>query len=169
MRNSRKGAQGVGDRVVADSRHACRCGRGRRVLAVVRARDQRLGREDVVPGELDSVDPESPRNHVDARALQDAELGVAVRLERAVPVEVVRLEIQEDGHVARELVDVLELETGELTHDPRVRRQRPVEPRQRPADVAGDRHESTRGSKHRTEQLGRGRLAVRARDADERV
>ena len=49
-----------------------------------------------------AVEPEPARHDRRARALEDAELRVAVRLERAVAVEMVGLEVEQDGDVARE-------------------------------------------------------------------
>ena len=102
-------------------------GGGRRggVLAVVRAADQRLGRQRVVGRELDPVEPEPARHDLRARALEDAQLRVAVGLERAVAVEVVGLEVEQHRDVAGELVHVLELERRQLADDP-VRRARPT-------------------------------------------
>ena len=65
-----------------------------------------------------AVEPEAARHDLRARALEDAQLRVAVRLERAVPVEVVRLEVEQHGDVARELVHVLELERRQLADHP---------------------------------------------------
>ena len=110
--------------------------------------------------------PEAARHDLRARALEDAELRVAVGLEGAVPVEVVGLEVEEDGDVAGERVDVLELEARELADDPGVRRRDLRRRRQRPADVAGDLDGPAGGAEDRAEQLGRRRLAVRPRDAD---
>src|SRR6185295_17933413 len=66
-------------------------------------------------------------------------------------------------------MDVLELEARQLAHDPGVSVERTVEARQRTADVARDRDRPIGGTEHRTEQLARRRLAVRAGDTDERV
>ena len=52
------------------------------------------------------------------RPLEDAELRVAVRVEGAVAVEVVRLEIEQHSDLAGELVDVFELKGRELADDP---------------------------------------------------
>src|SRR5581483_859457 len=71
--------------------------------------------------------------------------------------------VEEHGDLARELVDVLELEGRQLADDPRGR----LDPREGPADVAGDRDVAAGGAEDRAEQLGRRRLAVRAGDADE--
>ena len=82
----------------------------------------------------------SPRGTIFvAGPLEDAQLRVAVRLEGAVPVEVVRLEVEQDGDVARERRDVLELEARELADDPRARLDLAVELGERAADVAAPR------------------------------
>ena len=47
--------------------------------------------------------PEQRRHDLRARTLEDAELRVAVGLERAVPVEVVRLEVEQHRDLAGEL------------------------------------------------------------------
>ena len=107
--------------VVVDAGGARGGRRGGGVLAVVRAGDARLGGQRVVGGELDAVEPEPARHDLRARALEDAELRVAVRLEGAVPVEVVGLEVEEHGDVAGERVHVLELEARELADDGRAR------------------------------------------------
>ena len=59
-------------------------------------------------------------------------------LERVMPVEVVGLEVEEDGDARTQRLDVFELERRELAHDPRLRRGRADEGRERTADVAGD-------------------------------
>jgi hypothetical protein len=83
----------------------------------------RLGRQRIVRGELDrAVDPEAAGRNLMAGPLEDPELGVAVALECAVAVLVVRLEVQQQGLLQLELVDVLELEGGELDDDPGVLR-----------------------------------------------
>ena len=46
------------------------------------------------------------------------QLGGSVRVERAVAVEVIRLEVQQHRHLERELVDVLELEGRQLADEP---------------------------------------------------
>ncbi len=90
-------------------------------------------------------------------------------LEGAVPVEVVGLEVEEDRDPRLQRVNVLELERGELADDPCVRRRSADERRQRATDVPGHLHRFTRRAKHRTEELGRGRLPVRPGDAENRV
>ena len=86
--------------------------------------DQRLGRQRVVGRELDPFEPEAARDDLRPRPLEDAQLRVPVGRERAVPVEVVGLEVEQNGDVAGELVDVFELERGQLADDP-VRLARP--------------------------------------------
>ena len=81
-----------------------------------------------------------PRGHdrgvAFALVLEDAELRVAVGLERAVPVEVVGLEIEQHGDARPKFVDVLELEAGDLADDDLLGLHLPVEVGQRAADVA---------------------------------
>ena len=126
------------------------------------AADKRFGWERLVGCELDPVEAEASRDDPGAGALEDAELRVAVRLEGAVAVEVVRLEVQENGDLAGELVDVFELEARELADDPGPRLDLAVEVGQRAADVPGDRC-----LQHDAEQLAGGRLAVRPRYAED--
>ena len=102
-----------------------------------------------------------------ACSLEDAELGRAVGVEGAVPVEVVGLEVEKDGDVAGERVDVLELEARELAHDPRILGGSLGGLGERPPDVAGDLDGTAGGTEDRAEQLGRRRLPIRAGDADE--
>ena len=96
--------------------------------------------------------------------LEDPQLGGPVRVEVAVPVEMVGLQVEQHRDPGPEAVDVLELEARELADDPVVRRDVADELAERSADVPG----GTR-AEHRAEQLGRRRLAVRARHADDRV
>ena len=58
VRNARKGAERLGDRVVRDSGDSCSRSRSGRVLTVVPAADQRLGRQRIVGRERDPVEPE---------------------------------------------------------------------------------------------------------------
>ena len=90
------------------------------------------------------------RHHLRARSLEDAQLRVAVRLERPVAVEVVRLEVQQHRHVAGELVHVLELERRELADDP----VRGADRSERRADVSRDDDVAAR-------RRGRSRRAAR--------
>ena len=66
-------------------------------------------------------------------------------------VEVVGLEVEEDGDVAGERVDVLELEARELAHDPRALRRRERGVGERPADVAGNFDGPACGAEDRAE------------------
>ena len=169
MRHAGERAQRFRDRVVAD---ACRARGGRRrggVLAVVQARDERLGRQRIVGRELDAVEPEPARHDLRARALEDAQLRVAVRLEGPVPVEVIGLEVEQHRDIARELVHVLELEARELADDGRARLDLLGDVGERAADVAGDLDAAAGRAQDRAEQLGRRRLPVRAGHADQRV
>src|SRR5204862_4024008 len=117
VRDAREGAKRLGDPVVVDAGGACSRGGGGGVLTVVPAADERLGGERIVGRELDPVETESARDDLSASALEDAQLRVAVRLERAVAVEVVGLEVEQDGDLTRELVHVFELGAGDLADD----------------------------------------------------
>ena len=146
--------------------------RGRGVLAVVRAGDARLGRERVVGGELDAARRarERRRSRAARRRVVRASgcskirsLASRVRLERAVAVEVVGLEVEQDGDRGRsvstssswndESSQTIQASGGDLAD----------ERRQRAADVAGDLDRPSGRAEHRAEQLARRRLAVRAR------
>ena len=163
VRHAGEGAQSLGDRSSAIP--------AARAAAVAAAAFSRLcaPRISGSAGSSSSAEnsipsrPSPARDDLRARALEDAQLRVAVGLERPVPVEVVGLEVEQHRDVAGELVHVLELERRELADDP-LRRARSSERR---ADVAGDRDVTSRGAEDRAEQLGRRRLAVRAGDADE--
>ena len=54
----------------------------------------------VVGGELDALEAEAARDDLRLGTLEDAQLRVAIGLERAVPVEMVGLEVEQDGDVA---------------------------------------------------------------------
>ena len=79
-----------------------------------------------------------------------------------MPVEVVGLEVEQHRNLAGELVDVLELEAGELADDAVAGLDLAVELGERAADVARDRR-----LQHHSEQLAGRRLAVRPGHADE--
>ena len=83
-----------------------------------RAREQRLGGQGVVRGELRAGQAEPARDDPVHRPLEDAQLGGAVVLEGSVTVEMIRGEVEQHGDLERELVDVLELERRELADDP---------------------------------------------------
>ena len=84
-----------------------------------------------------------------------------------MPVEVIGLEVEQDGDVAGERMDILELEARELADDPRVFRGGFGRVGESAADVSGDFDGPSRGAEDRAQQLGRRRLAVGAGDADE--
>ena len=157
-------AQRLGDRLVGDADRARGGGRGRCILAVVPAADERLRRQGIVAGVDRSGQREPARDDPRLGPLEDAQLRVAVALEGAVPVEMVGLEVEQDGDAAAELVDVLELERGQLAHDP----VGVVDAAQRAADVPGDGDVPPVGTEDGAEELARRRLAVRAGDADDR-
>ena len=178
MLDAGKAAQGLGDGALGDARCAggrhCRC----RVLAVVTARDQRLRGERVVVAELDALRcardgaPAARHDGGIARPLrrEEAQLGVAIRLEAAVAVDVVGLKVEQHGDARREGVDVLELERRGLADDPRVLGDSlPAvgDAGDRPPHVARDLHRPPGGTEDRADQLGGGGLAVGARHGDE--
>jgi hypothetical protein len=102
-------------------------------------------------------------------ALEDPKLRPLVRCEVAVTIEVVGLEIREDGDAWAQRLDVFELEGRELAHDPGVGLDGTDQRRQRATDVARDLHGHAPGLEHRAEQ-GRGRrLPVRSGDPGERI
>ena len=84
MLDAGEGDERLGDRRVGHAELARDPRRGRCVLAVVGAADPRLGGQRLVGAPLDRL----------PGALEDAELRVAVRLEGAVAVEMVGLEVQ---------------------------------------------------------------------------
>ena len=159
------------DRVLANAESAGSRGRRSRVLAVVRARDQRLGGQVVVRGEFDAPPgprhgPEATRHHGDVvrgLVLEDPQLRVAVPLEASVPVEVIGLEVQENRDPGPKGLDVLELEARQLADDALGLPHLAFELAQRPPDVSGRRR-----AEDRPQQLRGGRLPVRAGDADDR-
>src|SRR5207302_7357683 len=150
-------SQRRGDRVILDPGRPRRCSGSGRILAIVRAGNERLRGQRIVVRELDALGAagdyvEAARNDRDVRlglVLEDAQLRVAIGVIRAVTIEVVRLQVQQDGDARPETVDVLELEARELAHDPRVARNRVVESRQRAADVADNLYGSLRGAEDR--------------------
>ena len=117
--------------------------------------------------------PESPAARPRRRpalVLEDAQLRVAVGVERAVAVDVVRLEVEQHGDARPQRLDVLELERRELAHDPGVRRGT----RRRATSADGrccrpPRPGRPAASKIGAEQRRRRRLPVRAGDAEDRV
>src|SRR5207247_6771281 len=106
----------LGDRRVADAGGARGRSGGGGVLSIVCTRDPRLRRQRILRAEFDPVEPQAWRHDRRPCALEDAELRVAIRLEGAVAVEMVGLEVEENGDVAGERVHVLELKARELAH-----------------------------------------------------
>ena len=103
-----------------------------------------------------------------ALALEGPELRGGVRLERPVPVEVVRLEVRQHRDPRPERLDVLELEA---TTARRRSTRRRLDARRRATSAAGRCCRRPRPPapplEHRAEQRRRRRLPVRPRDADQ--
>ena len=158
-----------GDRVVADAYRARGSRRGGGVLPVVQAGDARLGGQGIVGRKLDAVEPHPARHDLGARALEDPQLRVAIRVEGSVTVEVIRLEIEQHRDIAGELVHVLELEARELADDGRAGLDLLRDVGERSPDVPGDLDPAPRRAQDRAEQLRRRRLSVRSGDPDQRV
>ncbi len=175
MRYAWEASEPVRDRVVTDPGCTSRRGRGCRVLAIVRAGDPRLRRQRIVARELDAArfsgdGAEAGGEHgrvARLLPLEQPQLRVSVLLEAAVPVEMVGLEVEQDADARPERVHVLELERGELEHEPGAVRR--LEPADRCADVAGDLDGYAAGTEDLADELGGRRLAVRAGDADDRA
>ena len=136
------------------------------------ARNPRLGRQRVGGVELD---PRRASRHAaeaareDGRVavalvLEDAELRVAIGVERAVAVEMIGLEVEEQRDTGPKLVHILELKARDLADDQLLRLGRTVEIAECAADVAGDRR-----PEHDAEELARGRLPVRPGNPEDRV
>ena len=81
-----------------------------------------------------------------------------------MPVEVIGLEVQQNGDPRPELVDVLELERGQLADDELLGLDLAVQLCERAPDIPGDGR-----AEDEAEPLRRRRLAVRAGDAQDRV
>jgi hypothetical protein len=177
MRDALERTQGLGDRVVVDPGGAGGGGRRGRILAVVRAGNERLRRKLVVARELDALGaarnrPEAARHDrrvLGGLALEHPQLDVRVGFERSVAVEMVGLEVEEDADLRLERLDVLELKRGELADDPRIVADGADERGQRHPDVPGDLDGTARRTEHGTEELARGRLAVRPGHAEDGV
>ncbi len=84
-------------------------------------------------------------------------------------VDVVGLEVEQHGDARPKRLYVLELEGGELAHDPRVLGNRADEARERPADVPRHFGGNARRGEDGAEQRGRRRLPVRAGDPENGV
>src|SRR5207244_541423 len=99
VRDAGKGVERERDLLVRHAEGARRSRRGGGVLAVVAAAESRLRGQRVVPGELDATPRhplEATRHDGDLATFEDAQLRRPVRLERAMPVEVVGLEVEQD-------------------------------------------------------------------------
>ena len=144
VRHTFERAQRVGDRVIGKAGRTSRSSRGGGVRAIVCTGHARLCRQRVVRGEV-------LRTDLRLRALEDAQLRVAIGLERPMPVEMVGLEVEQDCDVARERHDVLELEARELAHDPRPRLHGQRNFAQGHVLVAGEHGVDARRGEHRAQ------------------
>ena len=79
------------------------------------------------------------------------------------------VEVEQHGHLARERLDVLELEARQLAHDPRAGLDGERHLAERSVLVAGEHGVFARGGEHGAEQPDGGRLPLRAGDPDHRV
>jgi hypothetical protein len=176
VRHAGERAQRAGHRL---RRHA-RLDRGRRraagVLEVVLAAEADLPRRKRQRPELDA--PPLPRDlearrhdrHLVRRLVaEQPQLRVPVCLERAVPVEVVLGDVEEQRGVGRQRLGVLGLEARHLADDGGLGVDRAHQRGQRRAHVAGQRDGQARLPPDRAEQLGGGGLAVRAGHRHEAV
>ena len=162
VRDAGERAQRIGDLLLRGAQDASGGGRRSCVLAIVPARDQRLRGQRIVRVELRAGQTGAARHDGGARPLEDPQLRGAVRFERAVPIEVVRLEVQQHRDPRPELVDVLELKRGQLDDDELLRLDLAVELRQRPTHVS--RH---RCAEHEAQPFGCRRLPVGASDSND--
>ena len=120
---------------------------------------------EVLDGQPDRRD----RDVVVALAREDLQLRGEVVLERAVAVEVIGLDVEQDRPLGGELQRVLELKRARLADDDRRGREAAGQRAERRADVAGDRHRHVRRAVDVAEQLDGRRLAVRPGHGDELV
>ena len=172
-----KDRSAAGDRVVRDADRAGRGGRGGGILSVVRPGDQRLGGERVVScehdppgGARDRAEPAWYDGHVVVGLMcEHAQLRGRVRVERAMPVDVVGLQVEQHRDARSQCLHVLELERRQLADDPGVGLDGADERGERMTDVARHRSRPARCVEDRAEQRGRRRLSVRSGDADQRV
>src|SRR4029450_10760270 len=103
--NAREGLERLRGPRVVDAERASRRARRRGVLAIVRTGNQRLsgklvGRRELDPPRLARDRFESTGDDGDgvlALVLEDPQLRVGIRLERAVTVEMIRLEVEQYG------------------------------------------------------------------------
>ena len=164
VRHSGERAQCLGDRRGVEPARERRGGGGRGVLEVVPA-----AQPDLLRRHGQRRERRQDRDVAGTLVGEYPQLRVAVGLEGAVAVDVVRLDVQQHRALGRERNGVLELEARRLAHDDRVLPDRSDERRQRRPDVPGDRGRDPRRPVYRAEQLDRGRLAVRAGHRDELV
>ncbi len=108
------------------------------------------------------------REIVCAGELDRFRLEVGVSLEGAVAVEVVGRDVQDHADVEARSLHRLELEAGQLEHDPVPRRHLVQAVENGVADVAADEDRPIAGCKNGAGERGRRRLAVGAGDADDR-
>jgi hypothetical protein len=124
-----------------------------------------------------SLGPEAPRERerrrivgvdhgpvVGGLAMEHARLGGAVGLERAVPVEVIRREIQQDGDPRVECLRRFELKAADLDDMKRLGARVLDLRRQRRAEVAACRDVEAALAQHPCGERRRRRLALRSRD-----
>src|SRR5690242_2644783 len=177
MRDAAEAAQRFGDRSVVDAGRACSSRSRGRIFTVVRSGDERFRRELIGAVELHVDRATGSRTETAGQdgyvrlglILEQAQLGVAVGRERPVTVEMIRLEVEQDGDARPEPVHVFELKARQLADDPRVFFDRAVERRHRPADVAGDGDRAISRAEDRAEKLARRGLPVRAGHTDEGI
>ncbi len=121
------------------------------------------------PEVLDAEPGRGDRDVVVALIGEDPELRGPVGLECPMAIEVVGLEVEQDGALGGEQDRVLELEGRDLAHDDGLGRERVDVGAERRPDVPGDGHRPPGLAVDVADQLGRRRLAVRARHGDELV
>src|SRR5580765_8203576 len=87
--------------------------------------------------------------------LEEPQLRGAIRVERPVTVEVVRLEVEEDTDARAEAMHVLQLKARKLADDPGVLVDCAVQRGDRTADVPGNGHGPIGRAEDRAQQLAR--------------
>ena len=112
--------------------------------------------------------PAAPPRLIRLLVAKQPQLGLAVGVERAVPVEVVLLEVQQQCGVGRQRLRVLGLEARDLATTVASRPDRSPSSGQRRAHVARHGHRQAGCAPHGAEQLDGGGLAVVAVTATSR-
>ena len=135
----------------------------------MRTGDARLGGQRVIRGELDPRQAEPAGHDLCARALEDAELRVAVRVERVVAIQVIRLHVEQNRDVARKRLDILEGEARQLDDERCIRVDFVGDLAQRRVLVPCERRAAAGVLEDRAEQPCRRRLPLRAGDPDDGV